>query len=555
MMMPAWVAWLSGALLAGAGSFLVFSGLLADRLAFTGKRRRCPRCAFDMASTAGLRCTECGHQASREELLTRPFIRWRQVFLGLLLLGTGTAFHAFAAGSIFGWRQVAPTSLLVRCAPLIGREAALRALCPPNPFPLQAYEARRYSPATLAKAENIAIEIFEDPHASVSELVAAGDTIRWMGEVLRQPGRLAKVLASRGNHEMIPLLAWNSAFYAALLCPEVELPREDVLRTLAKLGTNGQDLAVGMLSRGLAPQWAELVPDLFSQGLFSGVTFDEIEYVHPEVKARLLKRCREIYFAGDDTAKINISRFLWTNGRYVPAGNKDVEMLARDQITRYACGERSDLLSDHSFILWQASEMLSGLIPEIAGMLSNPWSTPRTRASEILRTVKLDSDRTAKLIDALAEVIATGSDEGRLEAMNILTRRRLDTNDLVQLAVLNSIAHIRIPRALHAAMPLLVDTTDNKDGTVDVARVRVSAPALRQALCVHLTNDSPCGPVAARWLAILPAADAELLNQLTAVANDPVKSPALRAAARDAILHIQDRAVAAESPPLEQRSE
>ena len=79
-------AWLFTA----AGWTLVLVGvLIAWRFGWRdpGKgKRRCPRCWYDMTATAGLRCSECGHEARREAALFRRQRRWRWLAVAFLML-------------------------------------------------------------------------------------------------------------------------------------------------------------------------------------------------------------------------------------------------------------------------------------------------------------------------------------------------------------------------------------------------------------------------------------------------------------------------------------
>ncbi|MGH7244702.1 MAG: hypothetical protein ACREJD_14915 [Phycisphaerales bacterium] len=48
--------------------------------------RRCPKCWYDMRATAGLRCPECGSEATKESKLFRSHRRWRWIAAGIVLL-------------------------------------------------------------------------------------------------------------------------------------------------------------------------------------------------------------------------------------------------------------------------------------------------------------------------------------------------------------------------------------------------------------------------------------------------------------------------------------
>lgn len=68
------------------GSWLIRKGLWGDRLRGT---RRCPKCWYVMAATPGMRCSECGHEATSEFELHRSRWSWPA-----LLVGAGMALAA-----------------------------------------------------------------------------------------------------------------------------------------------------------------------------------------------------------------------------------------------------------------------------------------------------------------------------------------------------------------------------------------------------------------------------------------------------------------------------
>src|SRR5437870_5519258 len=99
--------WTAAGLAALAGSALAGWALFGDR---ARGRRRCPRCWYTLVSPqAGLRCSECGHEARKERHLHRARRRWRVAILGLLLVAGGLA--GFSAHKIYreGWIKATPT--------------------------------------------------------------------------------------------------------------------------------------------------------------------------------------------------------------------------------------------------------------------------------------------------------------------------------------------------------------------------------------------------------------------------------------------------------------
>ena len=81
--MAVWIFTISGWLLVLAGVFIAWRFGWRD----PGKgTRRCPRCWYDMSATAGLKCSECGHEARREAALFRRRRRWRWLVVAALML-------------------------------------------------------------------------------------------------------------------------------------------------------------------------------------------------------------------------------------------------------------------------------------------------------------------------------------------------------------------------------------------------------------------------------------------------------------------------------------
>jgi hypothetical protein len=75
------VLWIAGVTLALVGLTLAAWALFGDR----SRTRRCRGCWYSMEGIPGLTCPECGWQASRERVLTKPRRRWRLCALALAL--------------------------------------------------------------------------------------------------------------------------------------------------------------------------------------------------------------------------------------------------------------------------------------------------------------------------------------------------------------------------------------------------------------------------------------------------------------------------------------
>ena len=70
------------------------------------RRRRCPRCWYDLTHTEGLRCNECGHEVRRERQLFRARRRWGIATLAALASGEiywAITFSALIRGMWWWW--------------------------------------------------------------------------------------------------------------------------------------------------------------------------------------------------------------------------------------------------------------------------------------------------------------------------------------------------------------------------------------------------------------------------------------------------------------------
>ncbi|HZW10199.1 MAG TPA: hypothetical protein VFF69_09880 [Phycisphaerales bacterium] len=117
-----WVITITGALIALAGVGVIHWALLADRLRTrparrAGALRRCPRCWYDMAATAGLRCPECGREARRERSLQRSRRRWRRTLAAMPVLAAGAGGVLFPHSTGGAWKRWLPDTALILLIP------------------------------------------------------------------------------------------------------------------------------------------------------------------------------------------------------------------------------------------------------------------------------------------------------------------------------------------------------------------------------------------------------------------------------------------------------
>jgi hypothetical protein len=101
-----------------AGGIILGLALLADWANGLRKprRRRCPRCWYDMSGVSGLQCPECGREARHEKKLGKARRRWGWAVVGLLLAAPGVLGVAYPRLAREDWLTRIPSWALVRFA-------------------------------------------------------------------------------------------------------------------------------------------------------------------------------------------------------------------------------------------------------------------------------------------------------------------------------------------------------------------------------------------------------------------------------------------------------
>src|SRR5262245_34729523 len=111
-----------GIIVGWSAAALAAFALLADwvRQRFPNRRRRrCPRCWYDMSHSPGLVCSECGHAAKRERRLFKARRRWRLAGVALLMWIGGYALSVTPDFKQRGWIAAVPTKALILSMPFL----------------------------------------------------------------------------------------------------------------------------------------------------------------------------------------------------------------------------------------------------------------------------------------------------------------------------------------------------------------------------------------------------------------------------------------------------
>ena len=536
------VLWLSGMLLGGIGAFVLAWALFADRFRGEHGRRRCRRCWYEMTGVAGLQCPECGHTARDERHLHTTRRYWRRAVSGSLVLLVGVGCGWYATGSVLGWRRVAPVGVIVRLSPLIGREAALRAIVPfaaaatTPPTPVEDFSAE-----ALQSIENLVIATLNDPVASFSERKASVEVLAWMRtRVHRRTDALVAIGRVASSNAAHPVLVHD---IVRLLLPKEEAESTAASALLQSGMFDTHVLANIIILGGLTDDSAPLAADLLLASYVPGATYTQLTTAPPSAISRLLARLRERYFAGDDEIKRRVTRVVFPNSRAIPPGNADFEAMARHQIAETMRGESFEKWNSETFITWHLAGALSQMAPEVARLLDIDSARPRIEG--IFRLGVAPKQMTPQIVsEALAEAICIGGDAARLAALRIADRRGDCDHAMLAQAAIAAVPFARDSITLDALCRRVFDLSADGGALLGIEpRIHPDhAAALEVALIRNLDAPGQIGAVSARWLAMLPRPSAAAVEALRGAAARSVNSPTLRNAARDALLHIRDRA-------------
>ncbi len=545
--------WISGMLLGGIGAFVLAWALFADRFRGEHGRRRCRRCWYEMTGVAGLQCPECGHVARDERQLHTTRRHWPRAVAGSLVLLVGVGCGWYATGSVLGWRRVAPLGVIVRLSPLIGREATLRAIVPfAAPASTPPTPVEDFSAEALQSIENLVIATLNDPVASFSERKASVEVLAWMRtRVHRRTDALVAIGRVASSNAAHPVLVHD---VVRLLLPKEDAESKAASALLQSGMFDTHVLADIIIFGGLTDDSAPLAADLLLASYVPGATYTQLTTAPANAIERFLARLRERYFSGDDEIKHRVTRVVFPNWRAIPSGNTDFEAMARHQIAETMRGETFQKWNGETLITWHLAGALSQIAPEVARLLDIDAARPRIEG--IFRTNVAPKQMTPQVVsEALAEAICMGGDAARLAALRIADRRGDCDQAMLAEAAIAAVPFVRDSITLDALCRRVFDLTADGGALLGV-EPRIDPDheyELEAALVRNLGAPGQIGSVSARWLGMMPRPSDPAVEALRAAAQNDANSTPLRNAARDALLHIRDRANPSIDPltPLE----
>jgi hypothetical protein len=151
-----WAFW-GGLAAVAAGLAALWFAIAHDWARTRARRRRCPRCWYDMTATPGLTCPECGRTARHESRLHRSRRRWTRAALATLILLAGSAGLFNDRLARIDWVRATPSWLLVR----IVKDPTLPSLpgvqSPPSPDRWKTELWSRYADGGLSHAQRTVV--------------------------------------------------------------------------------------------------------------------------------------------------------------------------------------------------------------------------------------------------------------------------------------------------------------------------------------------------------------------------------------------------------------
>lgn len=549
MTTAAWIYWITGAALGGVGFYLASWALLSDWLAGHRKHRRCAKCWYDMTAVVGFKCPECGREVKSEKGLHKSRRRWRVASLGIAAAIGGLFLNLFVLGQLRGWVTVLPTAAQIWFIDLIGPQPAL--------FSLSRSKAKG-SDLTLSDFQAIERAVVECLEDSSRQLYEKHSLVEDFYELARDPidrqrfGTAAVNYVLSYPQEDVPNtggLAW---------CMNLRGPAYVAKQAVSRLGPQRDSrllsrIFFGLCRRPMDDERVRAIADV-TQRMPSRMGFGDIDPVmnaHADVFfGRILENLREAQ--GEDVFNVLSPMYMLLRSSTTPSTARDeivktaAELLgSADPKLRSVCRD----VTDPTF-----GEKILPALPALVSHLSSQVGETRTWAKRVLTRIQLSEGSNKILLELLASRFCEQDPQGRLDAIEVFRARVPTPLTPLRANVFACIDTIDDAAALDAALAAFFP--DEATGIIWQPQSPGPAnPELRALLARMLQHPGARTAAAARWLGGRGDAMKELRTQLAAVASDTSRTPADRAAARDALLHIRDR----ESPtadvlaPLEVR--
>ncbi|MBY0112874.1 MAG: hypothetical protein K2Y21_08635 [Phycisphaerales bacterium] len=548
MTTAAWIYWTIGAVLGGVGFYLASWALLSDWLAGHRKQRRCAKCWYDMAAVVGLKCPECGREAKSEKGLHKSRRRWKGAALGLCLIVAGVLAQLASWGMLRGWYAVLPVRLQIALVPWIG----------PDPIFTSAnigkVRGASLGDAEFAAIEALTIQVLEDSKADPwrKESVLSGFFELKKDPIDRERFGTAAIGVILDSNSGIPrseALVWAGNLLGPTRFAQEVVETLGPQRTSSLLSNVFEVLCHPPMDRERVLAIADATQRMPSRMGFGQIY--PIMNADPEAFfgriAENLRNAKE-----EDLPKVLSPMYMLLRSSTVQVPARDeivqraAELLGRsDPELRSVCRDVTDPVH---------GEKLLPALPALVSHLSSPVGETRSWAKRVLTRLQLSEGSNKVLLELLASRFCEQDPQGRLDALEVFRARVPVPLTPLRANVFACLDTIDDAAALDAALAAFFP--DEATGIVwQPQEAGPANPELRALLARMLQHPGARTAAAARWLGERGDAMKELRTQLAATASHTSRTPADRAAARDALLHIRDR----ESPtadvlaPLEVR--
>lgn len=550
MTTAAWIYWTAGAALGGIGFYLASWALLSDWLAGRCKQRRCAKCWYDMSATAGLKCPECGREAKSEKGLHRSRRRWGWAFAATVLLIGGGAAWLFSVASTLGWYQVLPLSIHVRVAQWTG----------PDSIGLSMYSlpaGTKIDPAVAARVIEIMTPVAEGK--TPGNRYIAADAISRAALSLVDPNPVGLQLLDLALTAPGGTIDQAARFSAQILGPRRLLTEflsrartQPLVATMnARAGHEYWVLSevVQTLAEDQVPEFAELVMRLGQLGH----RIPTCDPVMIKFADKFFLELRRLYEDGPNEARIKIMWFLATNTPDELMNHPGMVWFSREACRLLDSPDKAERDRGSGLVHQFRRPGVLPVLPEIVELMSSTREVTRRYARNTLANVRLEPGEETVFVAALSRGLRGGSDFARVLILDVLSVRALLAKPGVRDSLLEATSKTSDATLGEKMLQLVIASDTLRQFRAGTGMVSADFTDVRGVLLDLLDRGGVQTEAACRWLGRLPNPDQATRQRLQAVVMDPSRPLADRAAARDALLHIRDRANPSIDPltPLE----
>ncbi len=531
----AWIYWLSGALLAGFGAWLISWALLSDRVAGNRMLRRCSKCWYDMSLVVGLKCPECGKEARAETGLHRSRRRWKVALLGLLLTSAGAASNLAGLSQSRSWIHWLPTWAQLRLVDQIGPQPVLFS------FARSKATGESISGRDWARLENAVIVGLEDPSAQLYEKQILLDTFYGLKRDPINRDRFGAaavecILAAKDSPHT-PALTWAANLRGPMYFAEQTLATLGPQRDSRKLSMVFGCLCLRPADDERVRAIADVTRRMPSRMGFGAI--DPIMNAHSEVFfGRIAENLRKV--RRTEVAEVLSPMYMLLRSSTEANASRDeivrtaAELLASDDPSlRSVCRDVTDPMH---------GDKLMPAIPALVMHLQSSNAEAKAHAKRALLRMQLSEGSNRIVLETLAGRFCELNNSARMDAIEVFKARAPATMPPLRANVFVCLDSIDDVTLLTSALLAFFPDPDSGGLWEPATGAGQGNSELRAVLARMLRKGGASAVAAAGWMRERGTPAMNLDGVLREVAEDKSKPSASRTAARDALLRMRDRA-------------